>query len=154
MALLRGINVGGKNLISMADLRATMEAAGYDAVQTYIQSGNVVFETDVPRAELEKSIENLLAERLGCPVLVVVRSHRQLSGIVAAAPAGFGADRDTYLSDVVFLKGPLTSARAMRTVSLREGVDRARASSTSTASQNAVPTAVSASWSVHPNTSG
>ena len=125
MALLRGINVGGKNLISMADLRAEFESAGYVAVQTYIQSGNVLFETDTPRAELEEAIEALLAERLGCPVLVVVRSHRQLANVVAAAPDGFGADRDAYLSDVVFLKAPLTSAQAMRVVSLREGVDRA-----------------------------
>ena len=124
-ALLRGINVGGKNLISMADLRAEMGNAGYAAVQTYIQSGNVLFETNVPRPELEKSIEALLAERLGCPVLVVVRSHRQLANIVASAPDGFGTDRNTYLSDVVFLKAPLTSAQAIGAVSLRDGVDRA-----------------------------
>ena len=125
VALLRGINVGGKNLISMADLRLVLEDAGYAAVQTYIQSGNVLFETDDPRAGLEASIEALLADRLGCPVLVVVRSHRQLANVVASAPTGFGADRDTHLSDVVFLKAPLTSAQAMRAVSLRDGVDRA-----------------------------
>jgi uncharacterized protein (DUF1697 family) len=125
VALLRGINVGGKNLISMADLRAELENAGYAAVQTYIQSGNVLFETNAPRAELEESIEALLADRLGCPVLVVVRSHRQLGNTVASAPNAFGDDRDAYLSDVVFLKAPLTAAQAMRAVSLREGVDRA-----------------------------
>jgi uncharacterized protein (DUF1697 family) len=125
VALLRGINVGGKNLVSMADLRNELETAGYSAVRTYIQSGNVLFETDAPRAGLEESIEALLAERLGCPVPVVVRSHRQLADVVASAPEGFGADRDTYLSDVVFLKAPLTSAQAIGAVSLREGVDRA-----------------------------
>lgn len=125
VALLRGINVGGKNLISMADLRSEIENAGFLAVETYIQSGNVLFETDLPRAELEGSIETLLAERLGCPVLVVLRSHRQLANVVASAPEGFATDRDTYLSDVVFLKAPLTAAQAMRVVSRREGVDRA-----------------------------
>jgi uncharacterized protein (DUF1697 family) len=125
VAFLRGINVGGKNLISMSDLRVVLEMAGYAAVRTYIQSGNALFETDAPRAELEESIEALLAERLGCPVLVVVRSHRQLAYVVASAPEGFGADRVTHLSDVVFLKAPLKSAQAMRAVSLREGVDRA-----------------------------
>ena len=125
VAWLRGINVGGKNLISMADLRGVLEDAGYTAVRTHIQSGNVVFETDAARASLEPSIENLLAEELGCPVMVVVRSHRQLPNIVASAPEGFGADRDRYLYDVVFLKGSLTSAQAMRVVSLREEVDRA-----------------------------
>lgn len=125
MALLRGINVGGKNLISMAELRHEFEEAGYGAVQTYIQSGNVVFETGAPRAELEPSIEALLAERLGCAVLVMVRSHRQLANIVASAPDGFGTDRDTYLADVVFLKAPLTAAQVMKELSLRDGVDRA-----------------------------
>ncbi len=124
VALLRGINVGGKNLISMADLRGEMENAGYKSVQTYIQSGNVLFETDTPRDELERSVEALLAQRLGVPVLVVVRSHRQLANVVASAPEAFGTDRDTYLADVVFLKAPLTSAQAMGAVSLRDGVDR------------------------------
>ncbi len=124
-ALLRGINVGGKNLISMADLRVEFERAGFEAVQTYIQSGNVLFETDRPRAELEGSIESLLADRIGCPVLVVVRSHRQLATIVKAAPDGFGTDPNTSLSDVVYLKAPLTVKQAMRVVALREGVDRA-----------------------------
>ncbi len=125
VALLRGINVGGKNLISMADLRAEMERAGYAAVQTYIQSGNVLFESEAPRDDLEASIESLLHERLETSVLVVVRSHRQLANVVAAAPEGFGTDRETYLSDVVFLKAPLTATQAMRVVSLRDGVDRA-----------------------------
>lgn len=125
VALLRGINVGGKNLISMADLRGELERAGYAAVETYIQSGNVLFETDAPRSGLEASIESLLAERLGCPVLVVVRSHRQLAEVVARSPGGFGAERGVRLADVVFLKAPLSPAQAMRAVSLREGVDRA-----------------------------
>ena len=46
VALLRGINVGGRNPVPMADLRATFEAAGYTSVSTYIQSGNVLFESD------------------------------------------------------------------------------------------------------------
>jgi uncharacterized protein (DUF1697 family) len=125
VALLRGINVGGKNLISMAELRAELELAGYTGVATYIQSGNVVFESDAPPAELEGSIEHVLASRLGCPVLVVVRSHRELADIVTSAPGGFGADLVERLSDVVFLKGPLTSAQAMEVVALRDGVDRA-----------------------------
>ncbi len=109
----------------MADLRAVFEGAGYGSVQTYIQSGNVVFETDVRRESLERSIEQLLAEELGTSVMVVVRSQRQLASVVAAAPAGFGSDPDAHLYDVVFLKGRLTSERALRAVSLRDGVDRA-----------------------------
>ena len=57
------------------------------------------------------------------PVTVVVRSHRQLDEVVSSAPAGFGADRERFLHDVVFLKSPLTPDDALRAVELREGVD-------------------------------
>ena len=125
VALLRGINVGGQNILPMADLRAAFDAAGYAAVSTYIQSGNVLFESELPRDELEGDIEAMLEHRVGVPVVVVVRSHRQIRNIVARAPSGFGTEPDVYHSDVVFLKAPLTSRQAMSVVDLREGVDRA-----------------------------
>src|SRR3546814_15546585 len=53
VALLRGINVGGRNKVSMADLRAALEDDGLQSVRTYIQSGNVLFESDEPQASLE-----------------------------------------------------------------------------------------------------
>jgi uncharacterized protein (DUF1697 family) len=59
------------------------------------------------------------------PIVVVVRSHVQLRNIVAKAPDGFGEQPDTYHSDVIFLKGDLSSKRAMNVVEVREGVDQA-----------------------------
>ena len=67
----------------------------------------------------------LLERRLGFPLVVVVRSHRQLRNVVDKAPRGFGRAPDTYHSDVIFLKGRLSSRQAMRVVEQREGVDRA-----------------------------
>lgn len=125
VALLRGINVGGRNKVAMADLREAFEAGGYQDVRTYIQSGNVLFRSDAPRASLEADLETMLERRLGMTLVVVVRSRVQLRNVVAKAPEGFGQQPDTYHSDVVFLKAPLTSRRAMRIVELREGVDRA-----------------------------
>jgi uncharacterized protein (DUF1697 family) len=125
VALLRGINVGGKNKVPMADLRAAFDAGGYSSVRTYIQSGNVCFDTDRPAAGIETDVEVLLARELGMELLVVVRSQRQLRSVVHDAPDGFGAQPDTFHSDVVFLKAPLTPTAAMRVVQLREGVDRA-----------------------------
>jgi len=127
VALLRGINVGGKNKISMSELRAWIEAHGCTNVGTYIQSGNVVFESDTARASLETGIETMLEKRFGAPLVVVVRSHRQLQNVVASAPKGFGTKPDTYHSDAIFLKEPLTSAQAMNVVRVREGVDEAAA---------------------------
>ena len=125
VALLRGINVGGRNLVAMKDLRAALEEHGLGNVSTYIQSGNVLFETDAKRADLETEIEATLEKRFGVPLLVVVRSHRQLQSVVDAAPKGFGADPDTYHSDTLFLKAPLTAAQVMQIVVLRDGVDQA-----------------------------
>lgn len=123
VALLRGINVGGRNLVAMKDLRAAMEARGFDNVRTYIQSGNVLFETDAPATTLESEIEATLEKRFGVPLLVVVRSHRQLRAVVTKAPAGFGGDE--HHCDVLFLKAPLTAATVMEVVALRDGVDQA-----------------------------
>lgn len=125
VALLRGINVGGKNIIAMKDLRAALDEHGYDNVRTYIQSGNVLFDTDDDPANLESAIEGTLEKAFGVPLVVVVRSHRQLRNVVSKAPKGFGAGPDTFHSDAIFLKAPLTAARVMDIVTLRDGVDQA-----------------------------
>jgi uncharacterized protein (DUF1697 family) len=125
VALLRGINVGGKNQVPMAELRAAFEDDGFDAVESYIQSGNVVFETDRARRRLEGDVEEIMERDFGIPVVVVVRSHRQLCNVVRTAPDGFGRSPETFHSDVVFLKSPLTPARALAALDRREGVDEA-----------------------------
>lgn len=127
VALLRGINVGGRNKVPMVDLREAFTAAGYTAVTTYIQSGNVLFDAESEAAvdSLEAAIEAMLERRFGLPLVVVVRSHLQLRAVVEDAPAGFGQDPGKYHSDAIFLKAPLASDQAMRVVRLRDGVDQA-----------------------------
>ena len=125
LALLRGINVGGRNPVAMADLREAFAADGYEAVRTYIRSGNVLFGSDAAPDSLEDDLEAMLERRLGFPLVVVLRSHLQLRNVVEEAPDGFGGDPDTYHSDVIFLKAPLSSQEAMRVVARREGVDQA-----------------------------
>lgn len=125
IALLRGINVGGNNKVSMADLRAAFEADGYGDVRTYINSGNVIFEADDEPAALEDRVEAMLERRLGMDLVVVVRSKGELEAVVGQAPEGFGQEPDRFHSDVVFLKAPLTPDRALEVVELREGVDQA-----------------------------
>jgi uncharacterized protein (DUF1697 family) len=73
VALLRGINVGGKTLVKMADLKTCIEALGFDDVSTYIASGNVLFESgERDAAKLERKIERGIEERFELPVKVVV----------------------------------------------------------------------------------
>jgi uncharacterized protein (DUF1697 family) len=126
LALLRGINVGGNNVIKMADLKGCFEDRGFRDVATYIQSGNVVFEADrgTP-ARLAADIEAALVARFGYQARIVLRSHAQLRAVVADAPAGFGHQPDLYRYDAVFLREPLTAAEAMRDLPTREGVDQA-----------------------------
>ncbi len=124
VALLRGINVGGRNPISMAGLRDAFEAEGYRDPRTYISSGNVLFESDAVRGSLEKELEVMLERRLGVELVVVVRSLRQVRNLVDRSPEGFGDEPDLYHSDVIFLKSPLSPSRALRVVDVREGVDQ------------------------------
>lgn len=125
VALLRGINVGGKNLVSMAKLREELEAAGYADVRTYIQSGNVVLASDLAPAALEGELEVVLAERLGVPVMVVCLDLDELARVVEDAPRGFGDEPDAHKYDVMFLKRPLGSEEVLDVLDLRDGVDRA-----------------------------
>ena len=125
VALLRGINVGGRNKVPMTELRAAVEAAGHTDVSTYIQSGNVLLTSTQSRAALERDLERALEARFGFPLVVVVRSHAQLRAVVDGAPRSFGKRPDAYHSDVIFLRAPLTPAKAMEVVRLRDEVDQA-----------------------------
>jgi uncharacterized protein (DUF1697 family) len=123
VALLRGINVGGKNLIGMADLAECFRDGGYRDVRTYIQSGNVLFTADSATGPaLEDVLERMIETRFGIPILVVVRSRDELGATIAAAPPNHGSDE--LRSDVFFLKHPLTAEAAYAELpELREGVD-------------------------------
>ena len=93
VALLRGINVGGKTLIRMAELKACVEALGLDGVSTYIASGNVLFEArGREAAELETAIERAIEERFALPVKVVVLDRRAYGRIVSAIPESWLGD--------------------------------------------------------------
>lgn len=126
-ALLRGINVGGKNLIKMPALKECFEAGGFEDVSTYIQSGNVLFRGGGSARSLEAKIEKMLERTFDYEPVVVVRSRAQMRSIVVDAPKGFGTKPQSYHSDVLFLKPPLTAATALKQISTREGVDEAHA---------------------------
>jgi uncharacterized protein (DUF1697 family) len=85
VALLRGINVGGVK-VAMKDLKALVTELGYADVETYVQSGNVVFTANVTTTEAEAAIEKALAERLGVEVPVVVRDGARWCTYAAGSP--------------------------------------------------------------------
>ncbi|MGH2451458.1 MAG: DUF1697 domain-containing protein [Candidatus Limnocylindria bacterium] len=128
IALLRGVNVGGNNIIKMVDLRASFETMGFTEVETYIQSGNVVFSSRVAdRAKLAKTIEKALSTAFGYTSRVVLVSSNELELVVAQAPAGFGKQSDRFRYDVLFVKEPLTTNEALRQLTTKPGVDTAHA---------------------------
>jgi uncharacterized protein (DUF1697 family) len=128
VALLRGINVGGTNLIKMVELKACFERQGLRHVATYIQSGNVLFTTaESGRVELIRRVEAALARSFGYRARIVLRSRPEMRDTVARAPDGFGSRPTRYRYDVIFLRAPLTAPTAMRSVRTRPGVDQAHA---------------------------
>lgn len=91
LALFRGINVSGKKIIKMEDLRKMMEAAGYGNVKTYIQSGNVIFSSnEKSKDKLAKAIEKLIEEKYGFDVTVFVIDRKHLEKAIANNPYADG----------------------------------------------------------------
>lgn len=126
LALLRGINVGGNNLISMAELRRCLENAGFKNVSTYIQSGNVFLESQArDLTRLTSSIETLLSAEFGYTALIVLVSADQLGRVIQEAPEGFGTEPETYRYDVIFFRPPFRAREVLPTVKLKKGVDEA-----------------------------
>ncbi|MEO5704293.1 MAG: DUF1697 domain-containing protein [Candidatus Limnocylindrales bacterium] len=125
LVLLRGINVGGKNKVSMAALRAALEGLGFSNVSTYIASGNVLLDSDLSAATVAERIEAALpkAFKLDTKIIkVAVLSADELEAVVKRRPKGFGEDPAKYSSDAVFLIG-IDAADAMTVFRPRDGVD-------------------------------
>ena len=126
LVLLRGINVGGKNKVPMAELRTVLEEAGFENVSTYIASGNVFLDSDKPAAKVAETIETALpkAFKLDADLIrVAVLSAEDVEGVVKKRPKGFGDEPSRYHSDAVFLMGT-DAAEAMAVFSPRDGVDK------------------------------
>ncbi|HEY7057747.1 MAG TPA: DUF1697 domain-containing protein [Vicinamibacterales bacterium] len=126
LALLRGINVGGGNIIRMADLKRCLEASRLENVATYIASGNVLFESaETNTARLAGGLERALSRTFSpYKARLVLCSHAKLEQIVRKAPTSFGSQPKKYRYDVIFLKEPITAPEAMKSVTTRDGVDR------------------------------
>ena len=128
LALLRGINVGGRNIIPMAALKTSFEAMGFDNVRTYIQSGNILFTAgEDDRVRLMKKIEERLSRDFSYESRALVVTYNQLKSAVEDAPRGFGKKPDRYRYDVIFLFDRLTPQKALQSVKIKEGVDTAAA---------------------------
>ena len=112
VVLLRGINIGPRNRISMPELREALDDAGYDDVRTYLQSGNVVLTRAAAAPEVARDCERLIADRFKLEIAVVTRTRNELAKVVERNPLERVA-RDPKRYQVSFLEAK-PAARIVR----------------------------------------
>ncbi len=103
VALLRAVNVGGTGALPMTELKAMCVAAGFTRVQTYIASGNVIFDSKAAAARVKAELEARLLAYAKKPVGVMVRTAAEMAGILKANPFRKSEPKYTY---VLFLDAP------------------------------------------------
>ncbi|MFD1885519.1 DUF1697 domain-containing protein [Paenibacillus wenxiniae] len=102
VALLRGINVGGKNKINMKQLKQAFEQAGMTQVITYINSGNIIFASELPQHELPAILQRKILEAFSLEIPVMIRNLIEITAVIEALPEDWTND-DQMKSDVLFL---------------------------------------------------
>jgi uncharacterized protein (DUF1697 family) len=113
VALLRGVNVGGNNMISMSSLKKSFESAGFSDVSTYINSGNIIFQTkETDARKLEKRIEQMLSAEYRLGSKVVVRSLAEMKKLVESLPPGWDGD-SRWRYNVMFLRHTIDSEKTL-----------------------------------------
>ncbi|MFC7322573.1 DUF1697 domain-containing protein [Halobacillus campisalis] len=122
-ALLRGINVGGKNKMDMKLLRQTFEKAGMTSVVSYINTGNIIFDDDEhSRTELTHSIEKAIETDFGLEIKVVVRSMEDFQRLMENLPDSWKNDQEMK-SDVLFLWDDIDADSILEELDIKEGID-------------------------------
>ena len=117
VALLRAVNVGGTGKLPMTDLKAMCETAGFEQVQTYIASGNVVFTSKGTAKKVQARLEAALAAYAGKPVGVLVRTAAEMAAVLAANPF---AGRDPSRTVAIFLDAPVPTSALKAATGLSE----------------------------------
>jgi uncharacterized protein (DUF1697 family) len=127
VALLRGINVGGRTLVKMGDLKTCVEELGLDDVSTYIASGNVLFESgERDAAKLETRIERAIEQRFGLPVKVVVLNRAAYARIVKAIPDPWIGDA-SLRANVAFVRRGTDAKQVVRELEPDAAVEEVKA---------------------------
>jgi uncharacterized protein (DUF1697 family) len=124
--LIRGINVGGKNKVSMVELKKCLEELGFSNISTFIASGNVIVTSDKRADEVQAQIEKALPESFKLDsdlIKVLVLTRNQFQAIIDNKPTDFGEQPDKYHSDAIFLMG-IDAAQALPVFDPKEGVDK------------------------------
>lgn len=108
IALLRGVNVGGNNIVDMKRLKATFIAAGFPDTKTYINSGNIIFSGDMDEVTAQKTCADLISETFSLSIAVLVLSREELDDTLAHAPKWWGNAPDSR-HNAIFVIPPATA---------------------------------------------
>jgi len=123
VALLRGVNVGGNNMISMSALRKSFEAMGFPHVSTYINSGNIIFTTKEKDArKLEKKIEQMLSKEYQLDSRVVLRSLPEMEKLVQSLPRTWNGD-PAFRYNVIFLRHTIDSEKILNELEVKADIE-------------------------------
>lgn len=126
LVLLRAVNVGGKNRVPMAALRARLEDQGFTHVTSHLASGNVVLQSVEPAGQVQRRVEATLTDGFDLDdelIKALALEREQFRKVIDEKPEGFGDQPDKYHSDVIFMI-EIDIAKAMTAFDPREGVDR------------------------------
>ena len=126
VAFLRGVNVGGKGIVSMAAIKEALVALGLSDVRTYINSGNVIFSTRASSAQrLTARIEKALEQHTGMAIQVLVMDHKSLKKMVDAIPRNWVDDK-TMRTYVLLLWNELDDRTILDRLPAKPGIDELR----------------------------
>ena len=115
IALLRGVNVGGKNTVKMASLKASLEKKGFLNVVTYINSGNLIFDSSHPENDLKEICENTIKEEFDIDIPVCVIKAIDFQNMILKAPLWWNKD-NCLKHDAIFVIPPVTTNEVVKII--------------------------------------
>ena len=123
VALLRGVNVGGNNMISMSALKKSFEALGFNDVVTYINSGNIIFKSkEADARKLESKIEKMLSKEYQLDSRVVLRSLSEMEKLVKNLPRNWNDDSG-WRYNVIFLRHTIDSEKILAELEVKKDIE-------------------------------
>jgi len=122
VALLRGVNVGGNNMISMSSLKTSFEKLGLTHVSSYINSGNLIFTSKDDARKLEAKIEQMLLKEYQLDSKVVVRSLAEMKKLVETLPKHWNGD-SAWRYNVIFLRHSIDSEEILKEMPAKSGIE-------------------------------
>lgn len=125
-AFLRGVNIGGRNKVPMAALKAGAEELGFAQVKTYLNSGNVLFSAEQNHeADFSAQIETMLKSKFGLDIPVFVIKTQELQDILQHAPAWWGKEAKELYHNLIFIMPPMTFEQVFREIGApKQGLEK------------------------------